>query len=705
MSRARGLGDPVIAHVVGGALLAAVEAARLASPGIAWVLLGVAAATGAIAGGLVLGTEAIARKLPRGGALVRALPVLIIAVPVARTLFEGAFAATLPAAGAMPYVLPAATWLAVAVAIALGDVLIRRRRRGVVAAAVVVVAAGLWFVNRSMFRSGYPDVHAGLTLATVVALGAAVRVAAGDGGLGAGWRARAATAGVAVALGVIACVAGLGAAADRRALLTRGDDGKHLVRVWRDVLDRDGDGAAAGLGGGDCAEGDPAIHPGAADVPGNRVDEDCDGRDADPPPPPAPAPAAETLATWRAAPAVRAVLDRTRTMNVLVISIDALRADQLAPDAPGRADFPRLTALLDRARWFTRGVSPAAGTDICLGTLLTGRWDPYQSIETTLLEAARATGRAVTAVVPREVLRYAGETMLGRGVDDLEVIVTDGTQRDVGDRATAVDTTDRALAAIRRGTADRKTWVWAHYFDVHEHRQLPVDDAMRARVKTPGGSALAHDYRALLAGIDAEVGRLLDGVAAAGRADDTIVVFFSDHGEGLGEDPRLPDNHGAVVYAALTHVPIAIAIPGVAPARLAVPVGLVDLTPTALALLGADGAMGTLDGVDLTPALLDAPAALLPATARPFVIHESEQWAVQAWPWKLIVRPKDDLVELYDLERDPTERDDRAAAEPAIVAELKARYAQFPAVHLDRTREGRRWREAQARPPRAPAPR
>src|SRR5688500_12788368 len=124
MSRARGLGDPVIAHVVGGALLAAVEAARLASPGIAWVLLGVAAATGAIAGGLVLGTEAIARKLPRGGALVRALPVLIIAVPVARTLFEGAFAATLPAAGAMPYVLPAATWLAVAVAIALGDVLI-----------------------------------------------------------------------------------------------------------------------------------------------------------------------------------------------------------------------------------------------------------------------------------------------------------------------------------------------------------------------------------------------------------------------------------------------------------------------------------------------------------------------------------------------------------------------------------------------------
>src|SRR5687768_11742782 len=103
MSRVRGLGDPVTAHVAGAAVLGAVEAARLASPGVAWVLLGVFAATGAVAGGLVLGAEAIARKLPRGGALVRALPALLVAVPVARTLFEGAFAATLPAAGAMPY--------------------------------------------------------------------------------------------------------------------------------------------------------------------------------------------------------------------------------------------------------------------------------------------------------------------------------------------------------------------------------------------------------------------------------------------------------------------------------------------------------------------------------------------------------------------------------------------------------------------------
>ena len=700
MSRWRALGDPLIAHAAGGLVLGAVEGIQLGSASLAWALLAIFAATGLAAGLLVAGAELLARRAGTGRALIRALPALAVAVPVARTLFDGAYAATLPLASWMPILVPLAIWIGIALAITAGDRLLARGHRAVVAALVAGAAVALWWINRAVFPSGYLDAHAGVTIAEVVLAGVAVRVVARGP---AGRTAQVATVVAVAAAALIACIAGLAASGDRRILAVHGDDGRHLVRVWSNLADLDGDGVAGVLGGGDCAETDATIHPGAPDVAGNGVDEDCDGHDAVPAPPPPPPPSASTLAEWRALPAVRAQLERTRAMNVLVISVDALRADVLAEGAPGRDDFPRLGALLASARWFTRAVSPAAGTDLCLGTLVTGRWDPYQGVATTLHEAARASGRRTTAIVPREVLRYAGETLIGRGIDDLVPVVSDPHQRDVGSHETAAATTDRALAVIDAAAAGAAPfWVWAHYFDVHEHAQIPLGARALARVATTGGSARAHRYRALLAGVDREIGRLLDGLARAGRVEDTLILFYSDHGESLGEDPRLPEQHGTVVYQALTHVPLAIVVPGVAPAKIIHPVGLVDVAPTVLGLLGAGDAMATLDGRDLTPLLLDGPAALQPPMARPFVMHESAQWAVLEWPWKVLVRPAEDLVELYDLSTDPYERNDRAAAEPAITAALRARYAEFPAVHLDRTRAGRQWREARSRPPPSP---
>jgi arylsulfatase A-like enzyme len=257
--------------------------------------------------------------------------------------------------------------------------------------------------------------------------------------------------------------------------------------------------------------------------------------------------------------------------------------------------------------------------------------------------------------------------------------------------------TDRSLAAIA-AAGDKPFFVWAHYFDLHEHHQLPVDDAMIAKLETKGGNDVTQRYRALLAHVDAEVGRLFDSIAAAGHADDTIVLLFSDHGENLRDDPRLPDHHGTVVYQTLTHIPIAIRIPGVAPARVAEPIGLIDVTPTLLGLLGVDGAMGPLDGIDLAPLILGAPKNLVP-TGRVFVMHETDQWGVVEWPYKLLLRPADNVLELYDLSVDPDERADLAPTRGDLVARLRARFALFPEVHLDRTPKGRAWREEKSRPP------
>ncbi len=99
--------------------------------------------------------------------------------------------------------------------------------------------------------------------------------------------------------------------------------------------------------------------------------------------------------------------------------------------------------------------------------------------------------------------------------------------------------------------------------------------------------------------------------------------------------------------------------------------------------------------------LLGAPAEML-GHDRALVLNEQDQWAVVVWPLKLLVRPRDDVTELYDLAADPLERRDLAAARPDEVRALRARYGEFPAVPMDRTQRGRRWREAQAQPPPRP---
>ena len=709
------LGDPVAAGAVSGVGVAVVELVLIGAigrPGLAATVAAVFAAVGAIAGLLIVAAYAAVRRLALGrwpAAAVIAAPTLLVTIPLGRTLFQGAYAATLPGASLAPVAVPLLAWIAVVLAVALGGALIaaRPRARVPLALGLALAAAALDAANRMMFRSGYPDLHTALAIATIVLGALAIGLALGTAPPRA-W-VRGITGAAVLAAALAAAALGLRDPADRALIATHGDDSRHLIRAARAAIDRDGDGHSAILGGGDCADGDPARHAGARDVPGNRIDEDCDGTDAVARVVVVDEAAARSLDAWRARAETTALLQRTRAMNLLVISIDTVRADQVARDAAGRAAFPHITALLDGAVAFSRASAPAAGTDVSLSSFVTGRWNPFQPIATTLPEALAATGRLTHAILPREVLRYAGETLLTRGQASFDRVVTDGTRRDVGDRISAGVTTDRALAFLDRAGGNRFA-LWVHYFDVHEHRQLDVPAAALAAVDDAGRGTVAHRYRALLKIVDTEVGRLLADLDRRGLADDTIIVLFSDHGESLGEDARLPDNHGLVVYQALTHVPLAVRIPGVAPRLDDTPVSLVDLAPTLLGLLVGrppaaavppGAAIDPLDGIDLTPHILGAPPDLL-RTDRVLVLNEQDQWGVIAWPLKLLVRPKDDLTELYDLAADPTERRDLAAARPDDVKALRARYGEFPAVPMDRTQKGRRWREEQAQPPPRP---
>lgn len=689
--------------MLGAAALIGLDGFRLSSE-IGAAVLPIGAVTGLLAGLLVAGAE----RLMRGKhwwpfSLVVAAPSLIVFAPVSRALFQGAYAQTLPGAQAAPLVLPIVLWLASAIAVALGRRILRGgdlTTRGIVVLALAGAIGAIVWAERNVLKSGYPEAHVGATLAVCVLAGIAFRVTRRSGVpvFATGFIALAALGSAAAS-----CVIGLRAPEHRRALATFGDQSRDLVGLWRAVLDFDRDGSAAVLGGGDCDDFDASRHPGVTDAPGDAIDQDCDGTDTRPIVTEIETPAmAQTkldLDTWRNSDAVQAVLRKTQTMNLVLITVDALRADMLAPDAPNRADFPTLTKLLDDSVWFTRAIAPATGTDISLSTFLTGRFDPFQPVAVTLPEALQNAGLYTFAAIPAEVLRYAGETMLQRGVSKLVTVYTDWDKKDVGDHVSAGATTKEGLRAIEE-LASKRGFLWLHYFDVHEHHQIKVPSDMLDNVH-PNGSPKVHAYRALLRGIDTEVGRVLADLDAKGLTDKTIIVFASDHGESLGEDPRLLDTHGKVTYAPLIRIPLAFRIPGVTGAQRTDLVSLVDLAPTFCELLGVKFE-APLDGQSLVPALLGAPEPLRDVN-RAAVVHEELQWSIVEWPYQLIVRPSDNLIELYNLERDPDEVTELSAEMPEVVSRLKARYAAFPPVVVDRTLNGRAAREqiARQRPNRA----
>ncbi len=703
----------VLGALFGAAVVATVELCALGSarPALLLSVLSLLAGLG-LACGLAMGLAELAVSrlslAPLPAALVRAAPALLPLGFAARHLFEGGSARSLPGADWGHLWVPLVGYAILATTLWLAHLALSRRPglRPLAAAALTALVVAAELANRRLFRSEYADLHAFLIVVTVVATGLA-------GSLAWSWRHPRPTAGpwprrvaigaaAAIALGLVPVLEfGLASKSDRALVATRGCHARHLARVNRQWLDLDGDGYAAVLGGGDCDDHDGAVNPAAIDLPGNGRDEDCDGADAVPPPP-APATAAgydQLLAGWLAGPEASGLLARTRDDSIVLILVDALRADLLEPTEANRRDYPRMFELIDQSVGYRRAFSPSAGTDVSVSGLLTGRYDPFVVIDTTLTEGMEATGRAVHAVLPREVLRWAGEVLLTRGLTSLDRLITDRVKRDVGSESTSAETSRLGLAFLDR--APERFFLWLHYLDVHEHNQIEDNDArLRAVLGDDPHPDRVTKYYATARLVDAAVGEILDGLHARGRWDHTIVILCADHGESLGEDPRLPDTHGRYVYNPLVHVPLFIRIPGVAPATIDRPVSLLDLTPTLFQLAGAPVPSG-LDGHTLLPDLAGgAPAALADQTF-PILIHESNQYGIIVWPYKLLHRPAENLTELYDLERDFAERDDLAEALPERVRELTGRYKTFPPMTIDRTRAALKKRNQLAKPPRS----
>jgi hypothetical protein len=702
--------EDLAAGLAGAGLLALVELGALArAPGAVyglWVVAGLYAGVGLLLGIALTVSRILAEEgqRPLTIATGAALPIVVLFLPLGRALFQGAWASTLPGARWAPLWVPVAGVLATTVLVYAAQHFAQgRTARTVMAIGMPIVAVELDILNRNLLRSEYPDLHTLLLLGCCVMTALAARILITDfRPQSLDWLAGPVhrrvwlMVGGAFMLLVAAMGLGLRDKAGRRVIADHGMHGRLLTRAAKSVLDFDRDGHAAVLGGGDCREFNAQISPEARDIIRNGVDEDCDGQDQQSTwILPGDAARRQRLARWREEDEqVRSFARRTAHMNVLLVVVDALRADTFKPTAENTRAFPAFFDLRRRARWFTRAFAPAAGTDLSMTGVLTGKANPMTGSDLTLSEILTAAGYRCHAVIPQEVLRFISPTMLTRGFASHDKIAAPN------DGVSAARTTTLGLKFLDGWARDpdRPFFLWLHYFDVHEHDQIPSEAP--AVVSANGGRTPRNrrdKYRAMVKVVDSALARVQQGLAHRGLADNTIVILLSDHGESLRETPRLPEYHGRFLYNALVHVPLVVAVPGLQPAEIPHPVSLLDVSHTLRDLLDVPGdpAREDEEGESLLPLLVDAPPSLF-EPPRVLPLHESDQYGIIAWPHKLLVRPGAELHELYDLALDFDETSDRSEEQPELVRSLLRAYRAFPAVALDRTTDGRRRWEMKA---------
>ncbi|MGE3191014.1 MAG: tetratricopeptide repeat protein, partial [Vicinamibacterales bacterium] len=194
---------------------------------------------------------------------------------------------------------------------------------------------------------------------------------------------------------------------------------------------------------------------------------------------------------------------------------------------------------------------------------------------------------------------------------------------------------------------------------------LPYDAPAEYAAKTPG-----RPYDAEVAYADAMVGRLLAAVDPA----TTVVLVTSDHGESLGDHGE-PD-HGYFIYDSTLKVPMIAAGPGLAPRVVDEQVRLVDVTPTLLALAGAEPLPGA-DGESLTGLAAgrprrDVPPSLAESWYPRLHFGWSELRGVRVGEFMYIAAP---TPELYDLRVDPGQATNIVARRGTVASRLAAELA------------------------------
>jgi choline-sulfatase len=348
----------------------------------------------------------------------------------------------------------------------------------------------------------------------------------------------------------------------------------------------------------------------------------------------------------------------TRNPNLLLVTLDTVRADHLGCYGDGQAVTPWLDRLAGEGIRFANASAAVPLTLPSHTSILSGLLPPHHGLRNNGLGALPAgTGTLASLLAGKG---YRTGAFVGAFVLDRRFGLNQGFE--VYDDEIPRDVVDRALAWLA-GEDARPFFLWVHLYDAHAPYLPPPEWAARH----PG-----RPYDGEVSEVDEQVGRILAELERRGLTGKTVVAVAADHGESLGEHGEL--THGLLLYEPTLHVPLLVSAPGrLTPRVVDAPVSLVDLAPTLAGLLGQSLAAPKarpLDGRDLSSDLLDGgePAAgeVYAESQYPAIFGWSPLTALRRRGLKYISAPS---PELYDLRQDPGETSNLMNQVPARTAE------------------------------------
>lgn len=356
---------------------------------------------------------------------------------------------------------------------------------------------------------------------------------------------------------------------------------------------------------------------------------------------------------------------------IILVSIDTLRADRLPAYGYQHVSTPAIDALVTDAVLFERAYAHSPQTLPSHTSILSGRLPFTHGVrdnlgftvspdERLLPHLLGERGFATAGIVSSFVLRR--EVGIGEGFDFYD------SQMPVASPEMSIAQVQRdgaaSLAVAERWLDTQRSprlFLFFHLYEPHKPYAPPSRYAQYA------------PYDGEIAYADEIVGRLLESLRARGLYDGATIIVLSDHGEGLGDHGE--QEHGIFLYDESIRVPLIIKLPGnlAGGHRVAQPVQQIDLVPTILDLIGAERSDG-LRGRSLRP-LLTRRGGSVPeqdiyseALYSRYHFGWSELTALTDARFRFIQAPQE---ELYDLVRDPGERENIAGDRPRTVRDLR----------------------------------